>query len=367
MLFKNNLFMKRVIKQTLGIDVAQKELVVTLGKLNEDLSLELFARKVFLNNKKGFFELKKWIYKLADKNIPVHYVMEATGVYHESFAYFLDGEHEKISIVLPSKISNYIRTLNVKTITDQTASDAICQFGLERRLDEWHAPNEQYSQMRQLTRERDQLVTERTMLKNQLHAEQSEAFPNKNSIKRFVERIKLLDKQINQIMIELKSMIKNDNELKERIDIICSIPGIGMLTACVILAETNNFDLIRNKKQLTSYAGLDIKEKISGTSVRGKSRISKRGNKYLRKAMHLPSLCSIRHCERYKEIFKRLVSKHGIKMKASTAVQRKLLELSYILVKNNTRFDPDFFENEIKKKGAVEESTAPLQSETCST
>jgi transposase len=140
-----------------------------------------------------------------------------------------------------------------------------------------------------------------------------------------------------------------------------------MLTACVILAETNNFDLIRNKKQLTSYAGLDIKEKISGTSVRGKSRISKRGNKYLRKAMHLPSLCSIRHCERHKEIFKRLVSKHGIKMKASTAIQRKLLELSYILVKNNTRFDPDFFENEIRKKGAVEESTTPLQSETCST
>ena len=359
--------MKRSIKQTLGIDVAQKELVVTLGKLNEDLSLELFARKVFPNNKKGFIELKKWAVKLADKNVPINYVMEATGVYHEAFAYYLDSEHEKISIVLPSKISNYIRTLQVKTITDQTASDAICQFGLERRMDEWHAPNEKYKQMRQLTRERDQIVAERTMLKNQLHAEKSEAFPNKNSIKRFMERIKLLNKQINQIMIELKSLINDDNELKERIDIICSIPGIGMLTACVILAETNNFDLIRNKKQLTSYAGLDIKEKVSGTSVRGKSRISKRGNKYLRKAMHLPSLCTIRHCKRYKEIFKRLVSKHGIKMKASTAVQRKLLELSYVLVKNNTRFDTEYFENELKKKWVEENSTVPLQSETCST
>ena len=63
--------MKRSIKQTLGIDVAQKELVVTLGKLNEDLSLELFARKVFPNNKKGFIELKKWAVKLADKNVPI--------------------------------------------------------------------------------------------------------------------------------------------------------------------------------------------------------------------------------------------------------------------------------------------------------
>ena len=83
--------------------------------------------------------------------------------------------------------------------------------------------------------------------------------------------------------------------------------------------------------------------------------------------MHLPSLCTIRHCKRYKEIFKRLVSKHGIKMKASTAVQRKLLELSYVLVKNNTRFDTEYFENELKKKGVEENSTAPLQSETCST
>jgi transposase len=358
--------MKKIIKQTLGIDVAQKELVVTFGKLNEDFSLDLFARKTFPNNKKGFIDLQKWTRKIADPSVPVRYVMEATGVYHEAFAYFLDSHAEKTSIVLPSKISHYIRTLEVKTITDQTAADAICQFGLERRLDEWHAPDEKYRQMRQLTRERDQLVAERSMNKNQLHAEETEAFPNKNSIIRFNERIKLIDKQVNQIMVELKTIINEDKELKERVDIICSIPGIGLLTACVILAETNNFDLIRNKKQLTSYAGLDIKEKVSGTSVRGKSCISKRGNKYLRKAMHLPALSSIQHCDRYKGIFARLVSKHGIKMKASTAVQRKLLELSYILVKNNTRFDNNYFENEIKKKG-IEENSTPLQSEPCST
>ncbi len=97
---------------------------------------------------------------------------------------------------------------------------------------------------------------------------------------------------------------------------------------------------------MTSYAGLDVREKQSGTSVKGKPRISKKGNKYLRKAMHLPALSAIRHDQRFKAIFTRLVSKHGIKMKAAVAVQRKLLELIYILYKNNTPYNQEY----LKKK-----------------
>ena len=104
------------------------------------------------------------------------------------------------------------------------------------------------------------------------------------------------------------------------------------------------FELIRNKAQLASYAGLDIKEKQSGTSVKGKPRISKKGNKHLRKAMHLPALAAIRHDDRFKAVFARLVSKHGIKMKAVVAVQRKLLEMVYTIYKTNTAFDKNYLQ-----------------------
>src|SRR5258707_7475501 len=103
--------------------------------------------------------------------------------------------------------------------------------------------------------------------------------------------------------------------------------------------ETNGFELIRNKRQLTSYAGFDVKERQSGTSVKGKPRISKKGNKYLRKAMHLPALTAIRHDGLFKAIFERLVAKHGIKMKAVVAVQRRLLEMIYTLFKTNQKYD----------------------------
>ena len=340
--------MKKIVKQVLGIDVAQKELVVCLGCMFDDWSPSLHAHKTFANSEKGFTALLLWLEKLKDPAAAIRFVMEATGVYHERLAYFLESKDYEVSIVLPNKISNYFRTLDVKTITDRTASEAIALFGLERKLDNWKRPNPLFKKLRQLTRERDQLVQTRTAAKNQLHAEQAEAEPNKSSLVRIKKQIAFLDKQEQEIKAEIKELSGQDPKVKELINTIESLPGVGLLTSVTVLAETNGFELIRNKRQLTSYAGLDVKEKQSGTSVKGKPRISKKGNKYLRKAMHLPALAAIRSDERFKAIFARLVSKHGIKMKAVVAVQRKLLELIYILYKTEKLYDKGYF----KKSGS---------------
>jgi transposase len=297
--------------------------------------------------------LVSWVEQQAGAAASVRFVMEATGVYHESLAYFLSEKGYAISIVLPNKISNYSRTLDVKTITDKTASEAIARFGLERKLDNWNRPNKTFKKLRQLTRERDQLVAERTMVKNQLHAEKAEAEPNKTSLDRIKKRILLLNKQEQEINTELATLTQQEESVKKAIILMRSLPGVGLLTAATVLAETNGFEHIRNKRQLTSYAGLDVREKQSGTSVKGKPRISKKGNKYLRKALHLPALAAIRHDERFKAVFTRLVAKHGIKMKAAVAVQRKLLEMMYILYKTNQPYDKEYLkkqaEGEIKQ------------------
>ena len=344
--------MKKIVKQVLGIDVAQKELVVCLSRMYDDWTPELYAHKTFPNTEKGFMSLLLWVKKLTDQTITVRFVMEATGVYHESLAYFLDEKGYEVSIVLPNKISNYMRTLDTKTITDKTASEAITRFGLERKLDTWQRPKELFKRLRQLTRERDQIVQERTVVKNQLHAEQTEAEPNKKSIGRVQQRIKMLNKQEKEIKEEVTIMIKEDEEIAKLVIIICSLTGVGLLTTAIVLGETNGFELIRNKRQLASYAGFDVKEKQSGTSVKGKPRISKKGNRHLRKAMHLPALCAIRYDERFKAIFTRLVAKHGIKMKAAVAVQRKMLEMIFTLYKTGKKYDKDYL-----KKTNTEEET----------
>lgn len=347
--------MKRILKQSVGIDVGQKELVVQIGRLYETLSAELYAYKCFANTAKGIVSLVQWVLKQTEPTVGVRYVMEATGVYHESLACYLADHGYSVSIILPNKISNYFRTLSVKTITDKSASEAITLFGLERNLEDWKRPKPVFKYLRQLTRERNQLVQERTMIKNQLHAEETESDPNSSTLKRIKQRIDLLDKQEKIIKEEIGILLKKEKELKEELALLRTIPGIGTLTAATILAETNGFELVRNKRQLASYAGFDVQEKQSGTSVKGKTRISKKGNKNLRKAMHFPALTAIRHDERFKAIFARLVSKHGIKMKAAVAVQRKLLEMCYTIFQSRIPYNKNYLQKCI---GKIETQTA---------
>lgn len=331
------------MRQVLGVDVAQKELVACLGRLFDgDMKLELYGHRTFPNNKKGFESMVLWAKKFTVNDAPIRYVMEATGVYHESLAYFLEGKGHAVSIVLPNKISNYARTLDVRTVTDRTASEAIARFGLERKLENWQRPKEIFRDMKQLTRERDQVIGSRTVCKNQLHAEETQAFPNKKSVARTKALIKLLNKQEAEIKKDIVALVNGDKEVAGSVAIIRTIPGVGLLTAATVLAESNGFELIRSKRQLTSFAGLDVKEKLSGTSVKGKPKISKKGNRYLRKAMYLPALSAIRCSETFKATYERLLSKHGVKMKAGVAVQRKLLELIYILYTTKKVYDKNF-------------------------
>ena len=341
--------MRKIVKQVVGIDVAQKELVVTLGRMRDDWMPELYARKSFANTKKGFTALVSWAEKLTVDGCQIRYVMEATGVYHESLAYFLNENGHEVTIVLPSKISNYFRTLEVKTITDKTAADAIALFGLEKKLNLWNKPKAIFKKMRQLTRERDQLLRSRTVAKNQLHAEQSEAEPGKKTIERLKKQIAFFNKQEKEIKEELEALQRSEEQVNKSIKRISSITGVGKLTAATVLAETNGFELMCNKRQLSSYAGYDVREKQSGTSVKGKPRISKKGNKYLRKAMHMPALTAIRHDDRFKAIYARLIARHGIKMKAAVAIQRKLLEMIYTIYKTETSYDKNYLTSNEKK------------------
>lgn len=282
--------MKKIVKQVAGIDVAQNELVVCLGKMHDDWTPELFASKTFANTAKGFDAFIQWVNKLSDAALPVRYVMEATGVYHESLAYYLDEQELEVSIVLPNKISNYARTLDVKTVTDKTASEAIARFGLERKLDQWSRPKGIFKKLKQLTRERSQLIDERTVLKNQLHAELTEAEPSKKSIERMNKRMALVDKQEKEIREELKALIKTDVEMQQLILLICTLPGVSLLTAAAVLGETNGFDLIRNKRQLCRI-GCKRKTvrhigKRKGENIKKRKQAFKEGHAYASPCCH---------------------------------------------------------------------------------
>ena len=131
----------------------------------------------------------------------------------------------------------------------------------------------------------------------------------------------------------------SDSSLYDKIAKLNTIPGISFMTIISILAETNAFVLVENAKQLVSYAGLDIQHNQSGLKD-GKTRISKKGNSFIRNALYMPALCASRHNPDMKTFYTRLIERKPAKKIGITAVARKLLILMYILWKNNTEFEP---------------------------
>lgn len=342
--------MEQIIKQCAGIDCSKKDFAVTFTVSDSTQEIQHLSFKIFKNDSSGFKQFNKWVGKLYKRSIPLVFVMEATGVYHEKLANFLFDLNYKISIVLPKRAKDFSKTLKVKKVTDKIASQYLAIMGLEKKLDLWIKPNKIYSDLRHLSREKERIQRQITQLKNHLEAEENGAFINKNTVSRINQTLKLLKKQKAEVLKDLRQTIEADKDLKEKVQKILTIPGVGLMTTASIIGETNGFSQIKNKRQLVSYAGYDIINQESGTSVRTKPRISKRGNKHIRKAMHMPALTSIRNNGSNKNLFIRLVSKTGIKMKGVVAVQRKLLVLIYILWKNGTVYDPGF---ELKKEGSL--------------
>jgi len=344
--------MNQITKQCVGIDCSKDELVSCLASLMQDMEIKQQVRKVFSNDPAGISRLVNWAKKHSDESLPLSFIVEATGVYHEKLAEHLFDQGFHISVVLPRRVHAFTKSLQTKTITDSTASQAIAQFGLLKKLDKWHKPNKVYRLLRNLTREREQLLQQRTTAKNQLHAEQNGAWADQNALKRLKKRIRFYDEQMGQVEADINWAISQDKSLKERLEKVQTIKGVSLITAVTIVAETDGFNLIRNSRQLVSYAGLDVIQKQSGTSVRGKPRISHRGNRHIRRALYLPALSAIRHDPFSKQHYHRLVSRHGVKMKAAVSVQRKLLILMYILWKNQSVYDPHYREKCIKKSGS---------------
>ena len=215
-------------------------------------------------------------------------------------------------------------------------------MGIERDLFQWQPVSTKMRILKQLTRDRVSILREQTVISNKTHALNHSFEPNKGVIKRMNQRLKLLAKQLKEVEKEINEAIKADEFLTDKITKICKVKGLGLVTVATVIAETNGFLLFTSRGQLVSYAGYDVVEKQSGTSVKGKPRISKKGNTYIRRALYFPAITMVKHEPQFKQLFDRVLERSAIKMKGYVAVQRKALILIYTLFKNNTAYDSNY-------------------------
>lgn len=334
--------MTNTLRQCCGIDVSKDTLDAVIITLNDDFDFKIVSSRKFDNSKKDIRKLMVWIKSHQIKDLPLQVVMEATGVYHEQLAYMLYDKDFQLAVVLPNKVSNYCRSTDVRRVDDKVSARHIAEFGLVKKIDNWTKPDACLLKIKGLSREREQLIDERTRAKNQQHAKELAAEMDKHTLLRAKQHINFLNKLIKEVENQIKEIVNQTQWLKKKIEYICTLNGVGFITAIIVVAESNGFNLIRNNRQLVCYAGYDINNKQSGTSVNTKTRISHKGNKHIRKALYFPALTAVQNDKPISNFYNRLFERQKIKMKSYVAVQRKLLILIYTLWKKEEAYNPNY-------------------------
>ena len=334
------------LKYSVGLDVSSKKIDGCICVINEKQQVNFKSKIVFSNNLQGYKKLEDWIIKWRKVHeVPLVICMEATGIYHENCALYLFEKDYKISIVLPNKAKKYLECLGLKSKNDSIDARGLSQMGAEQCLELWQPLGQYYYELRHYTRQHQNIQELKSVINNQLHALEFGMYQTESIIKQLKSTLELFDLQLKELDQSIKLHIKSDVNIERKIKNILVMKGLGTLTLATILAETNGFELFRNYKQLVSYAGYDVVESQSGTRI-GKTKISKKGNSRIRRALHMPSLVVIQCKEKpFLDLYNRTFEKHGIKMKSYVAVQKKILVMVYHLWQKEEAYDPNYKQN----------------------
>jgi transposase len=313
----------------LGLDIAKLKFNACLVRADGKL-----RHRVFPNSPTGFAQLCDWLVRQGVER--VHACLEATGAYGDSLAAYLHEAGHTVSIVNPAAIKAYAQSHLSRTKTDRVDAALIAGFCAERKPPQWHTPAPEVRELQALVRRLESLTEMRTMEENRLCSGISVA-----AVKASVEEVlAYLSEQVKKTEALIRDHINRHPGLKQQSELLDSIPGIGETTAAVLLAEVPDTSQYRSARQVAAFAGLVPRERQSGSSVRGRVRLSKIGNARLRKALYFPAVTALRCSPFFQQWAEGLRHRGKSKMAVIGAAMRKLVHLAYGVLKTGKPFDP---------------------------
>lgn len=312
----------------LGIDIAKQKFDVAL------LVDKKTKHKTCKNSVEGFETLTIWLEKQGIQK--VHACLEATGNYGEDLAIYLHEAGQMVSIVNPAKIKGFGQSELIRTKTDKIDAALIARFCLAMKPGPWSPPSPEIRSLRALVRRVDSLIDMRSQEKNRISTAHESVIP---LIK---EHIGYLDKEIEKIRNQIADLIDQDPNLKNKKDLLVSIPGIGTATIPHILAELDDLKKFNHVRELVAFIGLAPREKLSGSSIKGKPRLCKIGHARLRKALYMPALVSIQCNPVMIAFYNRLKEKGKNGKVIVCAIMRKLVHIIFGILKSGKKYDPNY-------------------------
>lgn len=312
-------------RAVLGIDISKKKMDAVLIFNNKSLS------HVFDNSSKGLKLLDGWLRSLHIEQ--VHACLEATGPYSEPVAEFLHEKNHRVSLVNPLRIKGFAKSDLKRNKTDAADARLIADFCLSKDPEDWHPLPSEIKHLQTLTRRIEVLEKILASENNRLEAAPHDI---RSSLRRMIRSV---EKEIELVKGLIKEHIDNHPNLKERSQLLQSIPGIGEKTAQTLLGEIE-FSAFVSARSLAAHAGLTPRKMESGTSL-NRTRLSKLGNGRIRKALYFPAITALKYNAIIKAFAGRLSDNGKTPKQVICAAMRKLLHIAFGVLKQNRPFDPN--------------------------
>jgi transposase len=391
----------------MGIDIGKHEIAMTLMVDNNspyvEKNKELNSKRKRNNNSdpavifQGFFrnqlcgfrkmleEAEKMFSRLGIKeDIEIHIAMEATGTYYMKLARFLYNLQEENSedqeksnreyslyVLNPRQVKHFGQSLNIINSNDKADSCVIAKcirasvLTGDRKFRKWAPGRNSVVRLRELVRTRNKLLKMQVMERNRKEALIQDPEYSEVVLQSLEEHIEFLQQKIDEIGDIIESNAKNriySEDVQKEIELLCTIPGISYITAATFIAEIKDIDNFDSVKKVVAYFGLAPSQKTSGTSVRHKAKISKKGPKDGRACIYMAVLSAIQYNPAIKEFYNRVIKNckgrakgegpEKEKMVAVVACMRKMVHIMYGMLKNETPFDLELAMSSGKKKAS---------------
>jgi transposase len=315
-----------------------------LSKKSIDLACYLSSDHICINNSApGFKEMVRWIRKQKINPTQLMIVMEHTGLYSYRFEDFLHQYGIAFTKINALAIKRSLGLVRGKS--DKIDAFRIALYGYEKRdrLLADKQTDDQLKRLKLLHSTRDRLTRQRAGLLCAVNEYRHIGIPEKDLLLQSqLQMIKNFDRQIEKLETEMQNIVKANQSLMQTFSLLQSVKGVGPVLAMTTLIKTQNFTRFTNARKFACFCGTAPFEHSSGTSVKGKTRVSHLADKRMKTLLSLSAESAIQHDKELREYYLKRTQSGKSKMNALNVVRNKILYRMFAVVQRQTPFIENF-------------------------
>jgi transposase len=313
----------------IGIDVSSATLDICVRQEGRQQSL------VISNESK---EIRAFLRPYARQVLVIG--MENTGRYNWMLYEALAGAKHRVYVIPPLHLKKSMGLARGKN--DKVDAIRIASF-IEKNhceLKPWVCPAASIQKLKILLTERTfRCKNKRQLLKQQYdYAKMKKLGLDRSLLKMNEQLIAQIEKQINLLEEQIEQIIQQDEFLKQQSSLMRTIPGVGKVLCWMMLAKTEGFTSIDDPRKMACYSGVVPFDYQSGTSVRGKQRVSAYADKSMKSILHLAAMSAIRLKNDLRNYYQRKVAEGKNKMSVLNAVRNKIIHRIFAVIKSQTPY-----------------------------